>query len=187
MTRKRATASLFIDAANYHYALQSEDWQIDWQRFVAYFGTLYEIKRTFYYEGIITKGFYHDLHPQASLQRFESAKHRKKAYFRALKALGFTVRSKPIGRVYDSSAGKMKHKCNFDVELTIDALDTLREYEVFLLASGDGDFAKLVRYLKGKYKKTVVISHRQRTSQQLINSANQVIYLGDIQTYVGKS
>ena len=28
-----------------------------------------------------------------------------------------------MGRVYDNTSGQIKHKCNFDVELTIDALD----------------------------------------------------------------
>jgi len=96
------------------------------------------------------------------------------------------VRTKPIGRVYDASSGQMKHKCNFDVELTIDALNSVEEYKVFLLASGDGDFAKLVRHLKAKYKKTVVISHKQRTSHQLIRSANQVIFLNGIRVHVDK-
>ena len=186
VTNQKPAASLFIDAANYHYALQSDGWQIDWQRFRDYFRKLYDIKRVFYYEGIITKGFYRDLHPQATLQEFCEAKEKKKAYFRVLKGLGFTVRTKPIGRLYDASSGQMKHKCNFDVELTIDALDTLGEYKVLLLASGDGDFARLVRYLKGKYKKTVVISHRDRTSHQLTRSTNQLIHLRDIQPYIGK-
>jgi len=44
----------------------------------------------------------------------------------------------------------------------------------------------LVRHLKGKYKKTVVISHKQRTSHQLIRSANQVIFLNGIRVHVGK-
>jgi len=186
VTNQKPAASLFIDAANYHYALQSQGWQIDWQRFINYFSKPYNMKKVFYYEGIVTKAFYRDLHPQATLWEFKAAKERKGAYFKALKALGITVRTKPIGRVYDASSGQMKHKCNFDVELTIDALDTVEKYKVFLLASGDGDFAKLVRHLKGKYKKTVVISHKQRTSHQLIRSANQVIFLNGIRVHVGK-
>ena len=122
---QRPPASLFIDAANYHYALRTDGWQIDWERFVNYFSNLHDLVRIFYYEGIVTKAFYRDLYPRATLQEYKEAKNRKEGYFRALKALGFTVRTKPIGRVYDASSGQMKHKCNFDVELTIDALDTL--------------------------------------------------------------
>ena len=64
--------------------------------------------------------------------------------------------------------------------------NTVEEYKVFLLASGDGDFARLLEHLKGKYKKTVAISHKQRTSHQLIRSANQVIFLNGIRVYVEK-
>ena len=60
--------------------------------------------------------------------------------------------------------------------LTINALNTVEEYKVLLLASGDGDLAKLVRHLKGKYNKTVVMSHKQRTFHELIRSTNQVIF-----------
>ncbi|MBW2000875.1 MAG: NYN domain-containing protein [Deltaproteobacteria bacterium] len=34
--------------------------------------------------------------------------------------------------------------------MTIDALEGLHDYEAFVLVSGDGDFVKLVKYLKGK-------------------------------------
>ena len=81
---------------------------------------------------------------------------------------------------------KFKNKCNFDVELTIDALDGMGDYDVFVLFSGDGDFVKLVKYLKGKKKKTVVIAPSDRLSDNLESAANQVIYLEDLQTEIMK-
>ncbi|MCK4619673.1 MAG: NYN domain-containing protein [Desulfobacterales bacterium] len=68
--------------------------------------------------------------------------------FKFLKSLSFKIRHKPVGRVYDNTAGEFKHKCNFDVELTIDALDGLEGFDVFVLLSGNGDFIKLIRYLR---------------------------------------
>jgi len=184
VTDKKPRASLFIDAANYHYALRKEGWKIDWQRFADHFRHLYELTHVFYYEGLPTWAFFQDGHPGATLQAFREAKDRKQAYFKMLRALGFTVRTKPIGRLYDATSGQVRHKCNFDVELTIDALDTLDDYDVFILASGDGDFTRLVRYLKGKFKKTVVVSHRDRTSRELAKAANQVIHLRQLRPEV---
>jgi len=70
------------------------------------------------------------------------------------------------------------------VELTVDALDGLDSYDVFVLMSGDGDFIKLVKYLKGKNKKTVVIAPSDRLSYDLEEAANQVIYLEDLESEV---
>jgi len=66
------------------------------------------------------------------------------------------------------------------VELTIDALDGLDSYDVFVLMSGDGDFVKLIKYLKGK-KKTVIIAPSDRLSTNLEEVANQMIYLEDLE------
>jgi len=66
------------------------------------------------------------------------------------------------------------------VELTIDALDNIEKYDVAILCSSDGDFLKLVKYLKGKKKKTIVLAAWERLSNKLEETANQVIYLEDI-------
>jgi uncharacterized LabA/DUF88 family protein len=170
-------ASVFIDGANYHYALRREGWEIDFKKFVEYFHRHYNIQKIFYYEGQVTKSFYFDTHPNATLEDFKKAKERKQKFFKLLKSYGIIVRSKPITRVYDSTEGRLKHKCNFDVELTIDAIHTISEYKIFILCSGDGDFVKLLKYLKGHFKKTVLIAPKDRISHQLENTANQIIYL----------
>ena len=51
---------------------------------------------------------------------------------------------------------------------------------------GDGDFIKLVKYLKGKKKKTVVIAPSDRLSDNLENAANQVIYLEDLKSEISR-
>jgi uncharacterized LabA/DUF88 family protein len=87
-----------------------------------------------------SKSQYFDINSDHSLAQFIEAKKNKLNYFKFLKSLAFKVRHKPVGRVYDNTSGKFKHKCNFDVELTIDALDLIGEYDAFILFSGDGDF-----------------------------------------------
>lgn len=66
------------------------------------------------------------------------------------------------------------------MELTIDVLDSIDKFEAFLLCSGDGDFTKLIKYLKGKWKKTIVIAPSDRLSHDLEKAANKVIYLENI-------
>src|SRR3989338_2831837 len=48
-------------------------------------------------------------------------------------------------------------KCNFDVEICVDAIKTAEGYKTFCLFSGDADFVHLARFLKSKGKKIIVV------------------------------
>ncbi|MBW2035193.1 MAG: NYN domain-containing protein [Deltaproteobacteria bacterium] len=178
---KKLKACVCIDASNIHYYLVKAGWRVDWRKFKLFCEKLYESPMIFYYEGVPSKSQYFDVHSGHSLRDFIEAKKNKLNYFKFLRSLSFKVRHKPVGRIYDNTAGEFKHKCNFDVELTIDVLDGIERYDVFVLLSGDGDFVKLIKYLKGKKKKTVVIAPSERLSDNLEEAANQVIYLEDIE------
>jgi uncharacterized LabA/DUF88 family protein len=49
-------------------------------------------------------------------------------------------------------------KCNFDVEICVDASRFLSKYDTFCLFSSDADFAYLLEYLKRQKKKVILIS-----------------------------
>ncbi len=48
-------------------------------------------------------------------------------------------------------------KCNFDVEIAVDAVKLIEGYDTFCLLSSDADFVHLARFLKSKGKKVVLI------------------------------
>ena len=48
-------------------------------------------------------------------------------------------------------------KCNFDVEISVDALRLDNMYDTICLLSSDADFAALIRYLKKQKKKIILI------------------------------
>lgn len=48
-------------------------------------------------------------------------------------------------------------KCNFDVEICVDAIRLMDKYDTFCLFSSDADFVRLVEYLKKKNKKAILI------------------------------
>lgn len=106
-------------------------------------------------------------HPSGPLRQFTKQKQGKQSFFKYLKNLGMVVRTKPVACIYDTSEDKYKYKCNFDVELTIDAIDSISQYDEIFLCTGDGDFAKLIKYLKGKHKKVYLVSMRDRCSSFL--------------------
>ena len=48
-------ALIAIDASNLKYYLKEKGWRINWSKFQAYFGNLYDEIRIIYYEGIRSK------------------------------------------------------------------------------------------------------------------------------------
>lgn len=168
---KKERVCIFVDASNYHYTLQ---WDIDFEKFSEYYNARYEVVRIFYYEGTHSKKSYLDQRPGRTEADFLTQDAKKAKYFKKLRKIGFTVRTKPISSVYDKTTGKSELKCNFDVELTIDALDQLAAYDTAILCSGDGDFTRLIRYLKGKGRRTIVVAASERLSTTLRQAANSI-------------
>jgi uncharacterized LabA/DUF88 family protein len=48
-------------------------------------------------------------------------------------------------------------KCNFDVEIAVDAMRNIEKYDTFCLFSSDADFVHLARFLKAKGKKFILV------------------------------
>jgi uncharacterized LabA/DUF88 family protein len=51
----------------------------------------------------------------------------------------------------------LRRKCDFDVEITRDALNLINEYETLILFSGDGDYFSLTEDLIKKGKKVILV------------------------------
>jgi len=64
----------------------------------------------------------------------------------ALKHIGFTLKLKPYIQRSDGSA-----KGDWDVGITIDALETAKDVDTVILLSGDGDFDLLLKKIITKY------------------------------------
>jgi uncharacterized LabA/DUF88 family protein len=92
---------------------------------------------------------------------------KQKQFQNILRAIGFEVKLKPFIQRSDGSA-----KGDWDVGITIDALDYVDQADVVVLASGDGDFALLVDRLKTKRGLVVdVYGVEQLSAASLIQSA----------------
>jgi len=65
-------------------------------------------------------------------------------------------------------------KCNFDVEITIDAIRLIDYYDTFALFSGDSDFSMLLRFLKSLNKK-IILFYAGRISYSIKNYADLLV------------
>jgi uncharacterized LabA/DUF88 family protein len=88
-----------------------------------------------------------------------------------LRAIGFEVKLKPFIQRVDGTA-----KGDWDVGITLDALEYAQQSDVVVLASGDGDFDLLVNKIQRDYSAQVeVYGVYKLTSISLINAAAKFI------------
>ncbi|MCK5792350.1 MAG: NYN domain-containing protein [Ketobacter sp.] len=96
---------------------------------------------------------------------------KQQAFQNILRAIGFTVKLKPFISRADGSA-----KGDWDVGITIDALETTVEADVVVLVSGDGDFDLLVNKLRvDKGKRVEVYGVAALTAASLKQAASEFI------------
>ena len=85
-----------------------------------------------------------------------------------LRAIGFHVKLKPFIQRSDGSA-----KGDWDVGITVDALEHATDVDEVILVSGDGDFDILVNTLKKKGKTVSVYGVPTLTAESLQKAASQ--------------
>lgn len=91
-----------------------------------------------------------------------------------LRAIGFEVKLKPYIQRSDGSS-----KGDWDVGITIDAIDYAPKADVVVLASGDGDFALLLEKIKHDFNvSTEVYGVEECTAQGLIRQATKFNSIG---------
>ena len=88
-----------------------------------------------------------------------------------LRAIGFNIKLKPYIQRADGSA-----KGDWDVGITIDALEYAKWVDTIVLVSGDGDFDLLAKTLRENHGKRVEVYGVQKlTAASLINAADRFI------------
>jgi uncharacterized LabA/DUF88 family protein len=142
-SKKHQTVYAFIDASNIIYGAKAEGWFIDQKKLFNYLKNKFKIKKAFFYYGK------------------DSKNSKKEAFLRKLGQIGFTLRVKEIKRF-----GK-RVKANCDVDLTMDMLLKMKEYDKAVVLTGDGDFAPLFYYLQSRKKEVIIISSPKRTAREI--------------------
>ncbi|MGH1462289.1 MAG: NYN domain-containing protein [Neptuniibacter sp.] len=94
---------------------------------------------------------------------------KQKQFQNILRAIGFEVKLKPYIQRSDGSA-----KGDWDVGITIDAMDYSTDADIVVLVSGDGDFDLLANKLRlEKGKRVEVYGVRELTAASLINASSE--------------
>jgi uncharacterized LabA/DUF88 family protein len=93
----------------------------------------------------------------------------------SLRGFGYQVRERRVE--FHKTQKLMPMRTNWDVGITIDAIDRANEYDTFVLMSGDADFGQLLDYLRFRGKRTLVLSFKTSTAKVLYGHAHEVMTL----------
>jgi len=108
---------------------------------------------------------------QAIAYTTERGDEKQRQFQNILRAIGFEVKLKPFIQRADGSA-----KGDWDVGITLDAIEYAQDSDIVVLVSGDGDFDLLATKMRERHQVTVeVYGVPQLTAKSLIDAASRFI------------
>ena len=127
----------FIDSQNVNLGISNQGWELDFGRFRKYLRDKYSVVKAYLFIGYLAgnESLYTRLQNQGYICIFKST----------LKL--------PSGKI----------KVNFDAELVLHTMIQYHNFNQAIIATGDGDFHCLIKYLleKGKLKKVLIPNERR--------------------------
>lgn len=180
--------ALYIDAANLEKSVQALG--LIPPRYLSK-GTKWQANRNLWYVDYKRLYSFFKKNTQLSSISFYTARFGTKShegFLTFLKNSGYRLVTKPVktihgrGRTITCEHCGYKNripderKADFDVEIAVDAVDWMRNYETFVLFSGDSDFVYLVNFLKKHRKRIVVLSRRGHVADELRTSRDVDCY-----------
>lgn len=146
-----STVAIFVDVQNVYYTVrEAYKKNFDYNKFWAEATAGREVLVAFAYA-------------------IDRADPKQREFQNILRAIGFEVKLKPYIQRSDGSA-----KGDWDVGITLDAIEYAEQADVVVLVSGDGDFDLLVKKIRQVHRKPVeVYGCPQLTASSLIDAATE--------------
>ncbi len=158
MPKKSQDTIAYIDGANLHKGIESEEWKLDYRKFRSWIRQKFSVTEALLFIGMMPKN--------ASL-------------YTSLQNIGYKLVFKEV--VYDSE-GKAKGNC--DADLVLRAARDHFEHGVksVIIVSSDGDYSPLVKFWQEKEVRCVIVSPApiKRCSILLKRTNAPIVYLDDM-------
>lgn len=133
--------SVFVDGANVFYMQRDRlNWWIDFKKLIDWIGAQGEIVDAFYYIGV-------QIPPEG----------RHESFLTALNNIGYSIITKDLKTILHDDGSEVQ-KANLDIEIVLDMFNTIEQYDMAVLLSGDGDFERPLRLLRARGKRFLVLS-----------------------------
>jgi uncharacterized LabA/DUF88 family protein len=150
---RKPRIAVFVDGSNLFYLQRDKiNNRIDLGKLLAYISGHGEIVDAYYYTG----------------QDMQNEENKQQGFIDKLPHLGYSVVTKPVKSIYDPTTGNTHKKANLDVEIVLDMFNTIDNYDMAVLISGDGDFVRPLELLKAKGKTFKVFAIRETIAQDLL-------------------
>lgn len=146
---------VFVDAANILYSQQTLRWRVDYKRLKEYFEKECDLKGIYFYTGRVGEN------------------HKQNSFLKKLEHFWYVIRAKEVKRIKISESA-YERKGNLDVELTIDVLGNINNFDTLILMSGDSDFAPLLDAVRVQSKRILVMSTKGHVAKELLDRAKYI-------------
>jgi uncharacterized LabA/DUF88 family protein len=156
--------TLFIDGSNLFYAAMHLNLEIDYFKLLGHLVNGRKLVRAYFYTGV------------------DRANDKQQGFLLWMRRHGYRVVTKDLVQLPDGS-----RKANLDVEMAVDMLSMVENYDTAILVSGDGDLAYAVNAIAYKGARVEVVSLQSMTSDSLLNVADAYTDLGAIQQKIAKN
>jgi len=158
---KKENNYAFIDSQNLNLGIKDLGWTLDFRKFRIYLKDKYRVEKAYLFLGYIAK--YQHLYNELS-------------------SYGYVLVFKPVIQNRD---GKIKG--NIDAELVMNAMRELKNFDMAVIISGDGDFYCLIEYFDELHKlKAILIPNKRSCSTLLAHFKQYQEYLEDKQKELKK-
>lgn len=154
----------FIDGQNLHLGTSQNGWKVDHKKFRVYLKDKYHVTEAYYFLGYVSE--------------------EEQSLYSNLQKAGFIVVFKEHG-----SSLLAKKKGNVDTDIVFEIMKNIvdnKDFNKFLLVSGDGDYKKVVDYLikKSKFKKMLFPNKKFASSLYESLGSEFFDYMENIKTYI---
>ncbi len=140
-----------------------------------YYTTRQHFHRQFNYQAFWNKATAKKTLVAAYAYAIDKGDRQQQRFQNTLQRIGFQIKLKPYIQRSDGSA-----KGDWDVGITLDAIEAAASVDCIILLSGDGDFDLLLNKARTQYNtKSIVYGVSSLTAPSLINAASQYIAIDD--------
>jgi len=148
----RGRVAIFIDGNNLFHAARSAGVEIDYAKLLNFLRGESPLLRAFFYTGV------------------DERAERQQGFLLWMRRNGYRVVQKELKTFPDGTK-----KANLDVEIAVDMLSLVGNYDTAILVSGDEDFAYAINVIAYKGVRVEVCGFRGNTSPRLIDVADRFV------------
>lgn len=148
----RGRVAIFIDGNNLFHAARSAGVEIDYAKLLNFLRGESPLLRAFFYTGV------------------DERAERQQGFLLWMRRNGYRVVQKELKTFPDGTK-----KANLDVEIAVDMLSLVGNYDTAILVSGDEDFAYAINVIAYKGVRVEIGGFRSNTSPRLIDVADRFI------------